>query len=139
MDKYNKYKEALETIASWSEQGAALEELAYIARKALEPEFKPEVGKLYMVLEYDRKEFYAMQLEEGMYINESREVRPLTKQEWKDIGAPVSECVRVHHDDLDFDFALAKEAMDLILFHGQHIKDYGLAVTKLANKINEDK
>ena len=37
------------------------------------------------------------------------------------------------------EWRLAQEAMDLIVFHSKHLKDYGSAVTKLADKIVEAK
>jgi len=69
-----------------------------IADKALEPEFKPEIGKLYVFSDDDDDCWYGVlkRISIGnVYpyysnINQlSRCCRPLTKEEWVELGAPV--------------------------------------------------
>lgn len=69
-----------------------------MADKALEPEFNPEVGKLYMFAHGDSPNAFTLDMLRefngreylGTYTYWWDICRPLTKQEWITLGAPVS-------------------------------------------------
>ena len=75
-------------------------------KEALEPEFVPEVGKLYM---FDNKDIalYSGTRDDGLYCSTVAdfysECRPLTEQEWVDIGCNCGD---------NWSPTLAQEAID---------------------------
>lgn len=129
-----KLEEALKLIASSNLKDAY--EAEVIAKKALEPEFVPEVGKLYMFSDEEAFTNPWVGLLQTIHNDKrlrtydvnvsqcSSQCRPLTKQEWIDIG-----CHKFESD-------LAKEAME-ILINFNRLNPLGSMLSPNLRKLSE--
>jgi len=137
-----------------------------IADKALEPEFKPEIGKLYVFSDDDDDDCWYGVLKRisigNVYpyysnINQlSRCCRPITKEEWVELGAPVPQPMTPQQlvDSVEGEsetrlqlIMLAQEATDLLSSYYENIPrsaialntDFLVELHELGKKIKEYK
>jgi len=93
MTREQKLEDALREITSPRNPANNADYLIAIAEEALEPEWEPEVGKLYMLKDNASCSDipYPYKWQESSELMPNDEIRLPTEQEWMDLGCPVIE------------------------------------------------